>query len=103
MATMTVFDEQIEVECGSDVSEHGVPYTTRLLTLRHEFADYEVSVHIYPKTTIITITKSPDVPSSGNAARDFYEYGWLYRTPTATYKANARNEIEQAIAAENLR
>lgn len=102
MATMTIFDQRVEVECGDAVSEHGVPYATREFEIRRDQASCYVEVRMYPKTTTIVVTECPDVVSSGNVVRDYYETGWLCRVPTATYKANAVVEIEKAIRIKDV-
>ena len=67
------------------------------MDFRHDYADNAIEIRIHPKTTYISVTVSPDVPSSGNDAEDFVEFVRNCKIPTEDYKANAVARIEQVI------
>ena len=93
MATMTILGQHINVDCSDGVSEHGVPYAERDLTITQDRHELDINIRIYPKTTTLHVTYSP----SGNEEDDVEFSLGLHRVPTAKYKANAIGAIEQVI------
>lgn len=96
MATMTILGQHINVDCSDGVSEHGVPYAERDLTITQDRHELDINIRIYPKTTTLHVTYSPIVPS-GNEEDDVEFSLGLHRVPTAKYKAYAIGAIEQVI------
>lgn len=97
MATMTILGQHINVDCSDGVSEHGVPYAERDLTITQDRHELDINIRIYPKTTTLHVTYSPIVPS-GNEDDDDVEFSLgLHRVPTAKYKADATSTIERVI------
>lgn len=91
MCHMTIFGQPVSVTCGNAISEHGVPYLSRELTIRLQSTDWLVSVRVYPKTATIAVAYTDDRSDTWESDRMFF------RLPVETYKQNAAGEIERAI------
>lgn len=96
MATMTILGQHINVDCSDGVSEHGVPYAERDLTVKQDRYALDINIRIYPKTTTLHVVYSPIVPSGEEEDDGEFSLG-LHRVPTAKYKADAVVTIEQVI------
>lgn len=96
MATMTILGQSVAVDCGNGVSEHGVPYAERDITIKQDRHEFDINIRIYPKNTTLHVVYSPIVPCGKEDDDTEFSMG-LHRVPTAEYKANATSVIERVI------